>query len=153
MAGVTLVALVTAAAYEAAVALRVLAIGDAPGDGASGAGVVAVIAVVALLAGFVVSLAGDPPWRTAPAVKSFLPLAAASLVVAHGLGFDPYYAPSRIRFPRNSGFPSTWWLGAVALGGMIAAVVAARHARAGGIASASVMLVCLVTFVLTGVGH
>ncbi len=150
--GATLAALTAAATYEACVALRVISIGDTPGDGAPGAGLFAVIAVVALLVGLAISVAGLEGWRAARVVTSVLPVAAASLVVAHGFGFDPYYAPSRIRYPRNSGFPPTWWLGAVSLAAIVAVVVG-LHSRAGGLVTGSVMLVCLATFALTGSGH
>ena len=146
-AGVVLV-IVIASAYEAAVALQWLSVGQLPGEGARFEGVFMAAGALAMLAGFVVSLLlAVANRRATPGVA--LGAAAAALVAAHAHTFDTYYLPTMIRYT-ESGTPSASWVAWVVAAGVIASLLSFVQPRIGFVVTACVLPVCLFTFAFTG---
>jgi hypothetical protein len=96
--------LAAAAIYEIAVALRVIPLGNGPGEGPVGAGIVVPIALLALLVGMVASsiyaFGRSVEWRSA---ASLVAPAAAAFVLARFYSFNPYFAPN-LRRMSDGGF-------------------------------------------------
>ena len=137
------------AAYESAIALGWIALGDIPGEDASGRGVVLAAALTALLIGSSILAVGSPGITGAAALTE---LAATGFVVARFLSFDPYYAPTLRRMSDGGLVPSSWLVAVVAAA--LAAVVLLRlRPRAGLIVGAGVLLLCALTAVAESGGH
>lgn len=153
IATAVVVVLAVATLYETLLALEVVSIGELPGEGAPGADLVAAASALALLVG-VVLLAGSigRPEAIGDVLLPLLPLTAGLLVVAAYYTYDPYYAPTHRRYSDHGTWPA-WWIFLVLAGAIWSAVVARLRPRAGAAAGAAVMLVCLVTFFLKGIGH
>ncbi len=154
-ATVLLVVIGAVALYEAAIAIQVIPIGDEPGENALGGGAARAVGTLALLGALVVAVASiRTPELLSGTVRLLLPLAGASLVVATGYAFDPYFAPTLRRYADpDNWFPSTWWLFFVAAAAVVAGLLSRVNARVGLGATALVLLICLPTLLYTGIGH
>ena len=142
------------AAHQAAVALRVVELGTAPGEGPPGEWLVAAAIVAMPVAGVVgavwqfVDRADERRARLLAAVD----VAAAAFVVCRFLAFDPYYLPTLRRFSEGGNVGATWIVLVAAL--LVAAAVATvKRPAAGPALSAPPLVIAAVTAVLTGVGH
>jgi hypothetical protein len=88
-----LIVVVAAAAYEAAVALGVIALGSEPGDGPPGEEIVLTAALLAMLAvAFLAAWWSRRGHRVA--LAELLAPAGAAFLVARFYSFDPYYLPT-----------------------------------------------------------
>lgn len=134
--------------YEALVATEVIAIGDVPGEGARGSGVLLAASVVACLVGAGASFArATIARRPSSAVWALLPLTGAAYTFAHWLAFDPYYAPTLRRYSEG-GITSTWIV-VVLVAATVAAIVTAVAPRPGAAVAAVVLLLeALTVFVM-----
>lgn len=145
--GVVLV-IVVAAAYEAAVALQWLSVGQLPGEGAGYEGIFLAAGWLAIVTGFFVSLLlAMANRRATPGVA--LGAAAAALVAAHAYTFNTYYLPTMIRHT-ESGTPSASWVAWVVASGVLASLLCLVQPRIGFVVTACVMPVCLFTYSFTG---
>jgi hypothetical protein len=146
-AGVVFV-IVIAAAYEAAVALQWLSVGQLPGEGGRYEGIFLAAGGLAMLTGFVVSLfLAVANRRTTPGV--LLGASAVALVAAHAYTFDTYDLPTLIRYT-ESGTPSASWVAWVVGAGLLASLFCLVQPRIGFVLTACVSPVCLFTYVFTG---
>ena len=153
LAAAVVLVLGAATLYEAAVALEAIPMGDEPGEDAVGASAVRLASLVSLLAGLVASVASiRTPDAITRRVRLALPLAGASVVVATGYAFDPYFAPSLRRYT-DSHIPPTWLLVLVVGAAVLAALISSFDPRTGMAATALVLLVSLFTLLFTGTGH
>jgi hypothetical protein len=146
-----LAVLVAGTAYEAAVALRWIEIGDVPGEGPAYEGVVLGLALLAMFLGAIWSLVLGSEGRQS-IVASLLPLAAAAFVVARYYTFDPYNAPTLIRYSDAGGFSPVWVYG-LALAALVAFLVSGMRPRVGFFLGAPVLLLCAFTATFLGFGH
>ena len=140
--------LVSAAAYEFALALGAGSLGPEPGDGVVGSGVVRGVALLAMVAA--VALAAIPSSNPWPAAL-FGPSAAAFLVTSF-FTYDPYYAPTLRRFS-DGGNVALSWVAIVAVVAVAAGVFTALRPRPGRVVTPVVLVVVLLTTVLAGTGH
>jgi hypothetical protein len=146
---VVLFVLLGAAAYEAAIALEWIPVGPEPGENARFEGLVMTAALVALLAGMTISVVlAIRDRRSVPA--ALFPVAAAALMVARYYTFDTYYLPDLTRYSEGS-FSPTWVYG-VALGCVPAWFFSLARPRFGFQIGALVILLCLFTESLFGIG-
>lgn len=139
---------------EALVALEwIRPVGNAPGEGGSWVIGVAVWAgELALLLAVILCARAALSRRAAPWWVALLPLAGLALVVVHGLGFDSYDAPGRIRFMDNT-FPNWRWIAFVGPASAVASFLAWRFRRPGSALAALVVLLLFGSYTITGVGH
>jgi hypothetical protein len=142
--------LTTVTAYEAATALGLIGIGSLPGEGPPGGDVVRVIAAIGLLAAALLAagLAGLGP--AAPAVSALLAPAAAAFMVAHFYSFDPYYAPSLIRY--SSGIIAPAVVFTVVALAIAAGLLTRARPWLGLFLSAALVLACALIAFLAGIG-
>ena len=146
-----LLALIGAAAYEAAIALEWIPLGTDPGEGVQYEGFVMVSAAIAMLAGVVIALMlAARGQRSVPA--ALFALAAAALMVAHYYTFDTYYLPTHTRYSDSGSF-SPAWVFSVAIAGALASLLAFVRPLFGFMATAVVIPLCLFTIVFAGFGH
>ena len=149
--GIALFAVVVmaiAAAYEAAVALRWIPVGQVQGEGARFEAVFLAAGGLAMLVGFVVALflaAAKRRWT--PGV--LLGAAAAGLVTAHAYTFNTYDLPTLVRYT-ESGTPSASWVAWIVLGGLLASLFSLMFPRIGFVMTSAVVGFCLFTFTFTG---
>ena len=138
-------------AYEALVALRVIELGDVPGEGAPGAGLVGVLAGVGLLAAAFVSFVLARSGR-APAAAALLAPAAGAFLLAFFYTFDPYYLPTLIRYSERDFVPPplVFALAALALAAGLGTLL---RRRAGLVLSVPAILACALAAFWAGVGH
>lgn len=142
--------LLGAAAYEAAIALQWIPVGNEPGENARFEWVVMVAAELALVAGMVVSIVlAVRDRRSVPA--ALFPVATALLMVARYYTFDTYYLPSLTRYSESDSFPSTWVYG-VALASVPTVLLSYAKPRLGFVLGAAVLFLCLFTVTFFGVG-
>jgi hypothetical protein len=122
------VVILAAAAYELADAAGWIALGNVPGEGPTGEGVVIVAALAAMLIGgiwaaLLAMRARDPsprwPWV-------MLPLASAGFIVALYYAYDPYYAPG-LRRASDGGLLSAAWIVCNCGAAVVVAALAYRH--------------------------
>jgi hypothetical protein len=105
-----LVVITAGSLYQLAVGLRLIEVGDEPGEGPPLDNVFFLVPVSVLLAGGVVlALGALVPSRAGtlssqPAFRA-LPLVAAAYPLCRALAFDPYYLPAEARF---RGVEPTW---------------------------------------------
>jgi hypothetical protein len=145
-----LLVLLAAAAYEAAVALKWIPLGTLPGEDARCEGLVVASALLALLAGIAIALV-----RAARDQRSILAalfvVAAVALMVARYYTFDTYYLPTLTRYSESGSFSPTWVYG-VAIACVPAWFFSLAKPRVGFLIAAAVMILCLVTVSLVGIG-
>lgn len=148
-----LVLVACAAAYEGAIALGIVGIGDAPGEGAPAQGLIGGVGMAALLAGGIALLAGGRGGgvRDLPGVW-LAPLAGHAFLVAVLASYDPYYAPALRRVGADGVAPAF-----VAVLGVLALVAAlllrpGRATRRGEIAGGALLLMAFWALVGGG-GH
>jgi hypothetical protein len=145
-----LAVLVAATAYEAGVALGVIGIGSLPGEGPPGSEILRGVSAVALLAAALLAaglLALGPP---APPVSALLAPTAAAFMVAHYYSFDPYYAPSLIRY--SSGVISPVLIFTVAALAVAMGFLTRARPSLGLFLSAPVILACALLAWFAGIG-
>jgi len=145
-----LLALVGAAAYESAVALKWIPVGSEPGENARFEGLVMGLALLALGAGFVISLLLATLNRRSVRAALF-PVAAVGLMVARYYTFDTYYLPDLTRYSESGPFSSTWVYG-VAIASVPACLFSLAKPRFGFAFVALVMFLCFFTATLFGIG-
>ncbi len=147
----SLAVLVTAALFEALVALQVIPIGNVPGEGARGAGVVFVAALLAMLVAATISVAHALEARSERRLVWIL-LAPAGVVyvMARWHTFDPYYLPTLRRYV--DGGVTGAWIAPLALAGIAAALLAIRLPRGGAVWTGVVLLVSAFTAWILGIG-
>ena len=147
---VTLGVLVCATAYETLVAIGLVELGSAPGEGPPGEGTVALVAVLSMLVAAGLALFAARGARVS--FVALLPPAAAAFLVARFYGFDPYFAPELRRYSEDGMLPPELVFGVVALA-LAAAALTPIHRRAGAALSVFAILTCaLFAQVLVG-GH
>ena len=142
-----LVLILMGAAYEAAIALEWVSIGEVPGEGAPGEGAVLLVSVLAALAGIAVSIFAIRGNRL---VAGLAP-ATATLMVARFYSFDPYYAPT-LRRASEGGIVAAGWVYALVATALLAGLLAAMRPRLAFL-GAPVMLLCVFTTVFVHGGH
>ena len=135
------------AAYEAAIALEWVSIGEIPGEGAPGEGAVLSVSVLAVLAGIAVSIFAIRGNRLAAGLAP----AAAALMVARFYSFDPYFAPA-LRRASEGGIVAAGWVYALVAVALLAGVLAFARPRLAFL-GAPVMLLCVFTTVFAHAGH
>jgi hypothetical protein len=136
------------AAYETAVALQWIPVGQLPGQGARYEGVFLAAGWLAILTGFFISLfLAAANRRLTPGV--LLGVTAAALVAAHAYTFSTYDLPTLVRYT-ESGTSSASWVVWVVAGGVLASLLCLAQPRIGFVVTACVMPVCLFTFTFTG---
>ena len=141
------VTLVSAAAYEFALALGVGSLGPLPGEDVAGSGVVRGVALLAMIVAAVLGASpGTRPWPAA----LFSP-SAASFMVAFFFTYDPYYAPTLRRYYGGGGFPLLWL--AVVVVALADGVLTAVRPRLGRVMTPVVLIVVLLATLFAGVGH
>jgi hypothetical protein len=139
--------LLAAACYEAAVALGILHLGDAPGDGPPGEGVVLVAALAAL-----VVAAGLAAFASRRRLVWLLAPAGVALVVARFYSYDPYYLPT-LRRMSDDGAVSGRWVVFLCAAAATAAVAVRLRLRAGTFLTVAGTLLSFATVVFEGAGH
>jgi len=145
-----LLVLLAAAAYEAAVALKWIPLGTQPGEDARFEGLVMASALLALLAGIAIALVRAARDRRSILAALFV-VAAVALMVAHYYTFDTYYLPTLTRYSESGSFSPTWIYG-VAVACVPAWFFSLAKPRVGFLIAAAVMILCLVTVSLVGIG-
>ncbi len=149
----TVTVLAAATLFEALVALETVPVGDVPGEGARGGGVVFVAALVAMLAGaaLALALALASPTTDAPSfVWMLLAPSGAAYLLARWLTFDPYYLPTLRRY--SDGGVGAPWVAGLALSGVISALLIRRYPRSGAVATSCVLAVSALTAWVLGFG-
>lgn len=145
------VVLALGAVYEALVALEVIPIGDVPGEGAPGGGVVLAASLLSYLVGVAVFAYLAVTARSSKSlVWVVLPVVATAYMVAHWLSFDPYYAPGLRRYA--DGGVHGGWVAAVAAAGIVAAALTRLVPRLGAALAAVVLLVEALTVYVMPLG-
>ncbi len=145
--------LAVATLFEALVALEVVPMGDVPGEGARGGGIVFAAALVAMLVGaaLAVALALASPATDAPSlVWVLLAPWGAAYVTARWLAFDPYYLPTLRRY--SDGGVGAPWIAGLALSSAVSALLSRRYPRSGAVATSSVLAVSALTAWVLGFG-
>ena len=142
--------LLTAAAYEAAIALEWISMGSEPGDDATGQAAVTIAAFLALLTGIVATVVSRRILHRWPA--ALVPIAAGAYMVAHYYSFDSYYLPSLRRFSDSGGVSSIWVYG-VTVAAVIVALAIRRRPSVAPVLSPILLLICAGTVVAEGFGH
>ena len=145
----SLLVLAAAFGYEAAVALHLLSIGDEPGEGPTGEGVLLAAAIGALLAG---ALVASRPDTSARLLLPLLPLVGAAFALARFYAYDPYYAPTLRRASEGGLVAGTWILVLVVLA-LLAAAVTTIRPRLGRALIPVVLLVTAFTALVVRSGH
>jgi hypothetical protein len=155
--GACLGTVVAAASHQAGVALGLLDLGSAPGDGPPadgivGVGIIAVFAA-AVLGGVAagLALATERRDRVAGLLLALANLAAAAFVVGRFFAYDPYYLPTLRRFSDGGNVGGAWI--AFVLAVLLATAATARRPTVVAALSAPALFLAAVTVVLTGVGH
>lgn len=134
------------AAYNAAVALDLIPIGELPGDSSPGEAVLAWPAFLGWLAGVIVSFASIRcPEQIGLMTRRLLPLAYAAALVAAYYSYDSYCAPSRCRISEYSDLPAS-----VILACVLAALVTAALAGVVPRVAITMTACCTVTFAIIG---
>lgn len=133
--------------YETAVALEWISIGQLPGEGGPGEGVVLSVAAVAVLVGIGVTLFASRGNHLAAGLAP----AAAALMVARFYSFDTYYAPNLRRMSEGGMTSARWVYVLVGLALLSAAVTSLRPRLA--FVGAPVMFLCLITTLFADTGH
>ena len=146
---VLIVVLVAGAAYEAAIALEWISIGNEPGEGATASGFVLAVALLAMLAAACGCVATV---RTGSASFALVAPAAAAFVVARFYTFDPYYAPGLRRASEGGLFPA-WWIYGLAALAVAAAGLARVSPRGANALACAVLLVSALTAFAIHAGH
>ena len=144
--------LLAAAAWELAVAAKVVHFGRDSGQGAPGEGIAVGFGLVALLAAMAISFVAILRGRQLKRAYALLPLAAAAFVTARYYSFDPYYAPARRRFSDGGLVAGSWMFALDAALVASAVLIAVRPRRWVGILPV-LLLLCAGTVVVQGAGH
>jgi hypothetical protein len=145
--------LLAAALYDLAAATQLIdPVGDQPGDGPPGAGAATLIALVGLVLALGGSVRGALARRPPRLLALFAP-AAAALLVAHGLQFDPYDAPSLVRFSDGWTSGNIEWVAGLAAASVLAGAVTWRWPRLGAGLTTLVLLPVALSWLFVGVGH
>ena len=144
--------LLAATLFEALVAVEIVPLGDVPGEGARGGGIVFAAALVAMLAGaaLALALALAPPATHAPSLVWMLAPSGAAYVTARWLTFDPYYLPTLRRY--SDGGVGAPWIAGLALSGAISALLVRRNPRSGAVATSCVLPLSALTAWVLGFG-
>jgi uncharacterized membrane protein YbaN (DUF454 family) len=141
--------LLTAAAYEVALALGAGSLGPEPGEGIAGSAAVEVVALLAMFAAAALGLFHTVhPWRGA---ALFAPTAVAFLV-AFFFTYDPYFAPHLRRYSDGGAVPGHW-IAIVAAVAVAVGVLTGLRPRVGAAMTSAVVFIVIVTTVLAGDGH
>jgi hypothetical protein len=139
--------LVSAAAYELALALGAGSLGPEPGDGIPGSGAVEAVALLAMLtAAALAPLAGMVPRPAA----LFAP-AAAAFLLAFYFTYDPYFAPGLRRY--SDGNVGGLWIGVMVVVALANGILTWLRPRVGRATTSVVLVVAFLTTVLAGDGH
>jgi hypothetical protein len=149
LAASLIIVLSACAAYEAAIALEWIPIGNAPGEGATASGWALGVALLAMLAAAFGCVA---TFRAGSASFALVAPAAAAFMVARFYTFDPYYAPA-LRRASDGGLSPTWWIYVIAALAIAAAALRRVSTRGANSLACAVLLVCALTaFAMYG-GH
>jgi hypothetical protein len=144
--------LLAATAYEAAVALKWISMGSAPGEGAPGEDVIRWLGTVAIPVASFYSASLAVRSHPSVAADSIIPVAAAGLVAARFYSFDPYYLPTLRRFSDAGVVADALIYALLALALLVAVLIRVRR-RLGLGAAAVLLVVCVGTLVFMGGGH
>lgn len=145
------VVIAVGAAYEAAVALGWVPLGDAPGEGPRFGSVFYAAALLAMVIGAPLSWVLAAKGR-ASIPASLLAVAAVAFMVAAYNGFDPYYLPTLRRYSDDGSFPPAW-VYTIAAAGLAASALCFLGRRFGLVLTGPVLLFCAFTSLFLGVGH
>jgi hypothetical protein len=145
--------LLAAALVEALAALQVFRpVGQAPGeapvalDVAIVGGLFAIVAA-AVLCGRAAFARSSSRWLVA------LPALAALLLMTHAFGFDPYDAPSLVRFWKAETRGNHEWIALLCSSGLAASALQWRWRRLGSALASPLLLVIALTYAFIGAGH
>ena len=114
--------------------------------GTKGEPTVAWVAGITMLVGSALALIHAIRPRQPLAVALFAP-AAAAVVTARFYTYDPYYLPTLQRYSEQGGVLEAWILGMLAMA-ILVGVATRRRPRGGSIATAFMLLLLFLTFVL-----
>ena len=73
--------------------------------------------------------------------------------MAHTLQFDPYDAPSLVRFSDNGTSGNVAWIAGLAVAAVLVGVVTFRWRRLGSGLTVLVLLLLTLSWLLVGIGH
>ncbi len=122
----------------------------------SGENVVVGAAVVTLGVGGLLLLAASlsrRPTLVPRRLAAFVPLAAASFVVARWFSYDPYYAPTLRRMSDGGIVPGWWIVLLVVMAAGTAWAIFRGRPRAGTVFTVTVMWFSAITALASGGGH
>jgi hypothetical protein len=147
------VTLLAAAVVDELAALQVFRpVGHAPGEAPRALDVAVVAGLFAMVLAALVSMRAvftrDSSWAVAA-----LPALAALVLVAHAVGFDPYDAPSLVRFWEAETHGNHEWIALLSVAGLAASALQWRFRRAGSALAVPLLFLIAVTYVLIGAGH
>jgi hypothetical protein len=146
-------AVLAAAAYELAVALGWIPLGNEEGEGPTGEDTAVAIAFGVLLVGGIVAIGaaiGGGRYARWPWVA--LPLTGAALVGARFFTYDPYYLPE-LRRLSDGGVVTGTWVVLVVVFCLLAALLTALRLRVGLPLVGVTAIVCGFTAAFAGTGH
>jgi hypothetical protein len=146
-----LIVIVVGTAYETAVALGWIPLGDVPGEGPRLHGIVRLASMLAMLTGAVLSWVLAAKGRITISA-SLLAVAGAAFAVAAYYTFDPYYLPTLRRYSDDDSFPAVW-VYSIALAALVASLLCLMRSRFGLLLTGPVLLLCVFTSFFLGVGH
>jgi hypothetical protein len=138
-----------AAAFELALALGAGSLGPEPGDGVPGERLASIAAVCAIVVGVVVTAVAAGRGH---AVPPLLAPAAAAFLVAFFFTYDPYFALYERRYS-DGGAASLSWILVVAGFAAGAGLLARVNPPIGSAATALMLAVVMLTFIVAGDGH
>jgi hypothetical protein len=142
-------AMVIAAAYETAIALRWIPLGTQPDEGARFEWFFLIAGGLAMLTGVVVSLllaVANRRWTPGLALGAV----ASALVAAHAYTFDTYLLPSLVRYTESGTLPSATWVAWIVAAGLLSSLFSLMYPAIGFVTTSVVMLLCFFTFWFTG---
>jgi hypothetical protein len=138
--------------YEILVALRVVGLGDVPGEGPPGSQAVGFAAGVAVAAAAVLALTLMPRGNEGTPLAALLAPAAAAFMVAHFYTYDAYSLPTLIRHSERDFVPTPVVFGLAALAAGLGLTTLLKR-RLGLVLTVPAVLLCGLTAWFSGLGH
>jgi hypothetical protein len=145
--------LLAVAAVEGLAALQAFRpVGHGPGEAPAVLGVAVTVGFFAIVTAAL--LCGRAVFaRDSPTSLTALPALAALVLVTHTLGFDPYDAPSLVRFWEAMTHGNHEWIALLCVSGIAASALQWRHRRLGSALAAPLLFLLALTYALVGAGH